>query len=165
MIPFLAESFGSNFNWTLIFTGIMSIATAAMWWDARSRGGDKVKIESPVQIQKSYPSATTMDLKESHGSLEKRVDGLEVDVEAIKSSIVGNEWFDRMERDIENIRNTDAQYRENKDKADSTHRASLYKAIEASRLELHSEIASLQEKVRTIPNELVALLKNTGVIK
>jgi hypothetical protein len=109
-------------------------------------------------------------------NLVRRVDVLEEDVSEISQRMIGSDWFRKIESDIKYLKDADATYRENKDRADSIHRKSLYEAIKDSRDETREEISELRQaisddrkeidtKIQELPNQLVAMLRNTGVIK
>ena len=85
----LAETIATNVNWTLIFTIIMALATAGMWWDARRiREERPTQIEpNPLPVTKVFPSATLMDLKESQTHAHQRIDRLETRVGEIQEVI------------------------------------------------------------------------------
>lgn len=111
----------------------------------------KTKVGSPPNEQ----------LQSSHSDLERRVGVLE-------ETIVSKEWFNKIESDLETLRTEANTHRESKDKTDSIHRASLYKAIDACRSDTSNHIENVRRELsdnqRSLPNEIVTLLKNTNAI-
>jgi hypothetical protein len=67
----LAETFATNVNWTLIFTGLMAICTFLMWMD--SRKNKNVRIDGEISGAPPTNSILARDMK----SLGHRVKALE----------------------------------------------------------------------------------------
>lgn len=131
MTPIVAEEFASSINWTLIFTGLMAVATALMWWDARK--ARSVNISGSVSGAPPDNSILARDVK----SLSHRMKSLE-------------EWRQQLVNKMDGDKNTIIESGEERARR-------IYAHVEEVRREL-------DEKITRVPNETVALLKNTGAI-
>lgn len=81
-----AESIASNVNWTLIATIVMALATLGMWWDAKKNKATVIE-PNPLPVQKIWPSATILELKEAIGRTDSRLDKHEGQIAEIREII------------------------------------------------------------------------------
>ena len=72
----LAETIASNVNWSLIFTIIMALATAGMWWDARNSRGVKIK-PNPLRFEEIVPPANVGEIEARHEEINRRLFALD----------------------------------------------------------------------------------------
>lgn len=80
----LAETLATNFNWTLLFTGIMALATLAMWWDARRQ---PVKLDQPVRTEKTWPATTAKEFEDAQSEIRRRLIQHDNDISALRELI------------------------------------------------------------------------------
>ncbi len=94
----LAETFASNINWTLIFTALMAVTSAGMWWDARRQKPAPTQLEQPVQIQKVFPAVTVAEMRDAIAKTNERIDRQQEQIDKINEII--RVEIPQMERNI-----------------------------------------------------------------
>lgn len=147
-VSFLPQSTAADLGWLIV--GIASLCTAGN------------QISDWIDRRKDKPGEPpNQELAVTQKELSRRVQVLE-------ETIVEKEWFVRVEREIETMRQESAVHRETKDRTDSIHRSSIYKAIDGVRTGTASHIEGVRKElasdIKDVPDRLVALLKNTGAI-
>lgn len=89
-------------------------------------------------------------------------------VVVLEEAVVGEEWFTKVEKEIELLRGDSTRHREEKDRTDSIHRAAIYKGIDKVRSETGQHIEDVRKElskdIKEMPFQIVALLKNKGSI-
>lgn len=130
----LAENLGSNINWSLIALVVTTVATMGMWLDARK---SRVMQISPQPFEVAATPPGNSELQMSVKQLNARVKVLEQ---------WRNDLITKLDDDKTEIL-----------LAGDERARRIYTHVEDVRKELDHKLSAL-------PNELVALLKNTGSI-
>lgn len=131
----LAESIATNINWTLIATIIMAIGTFGMWLDARKPRATEI---SPSPLHVTGTPIGNAEIARDLKNMNHRIVALES---------WRNELIQKMDDDKTEILT-----------AGEERARRIYTHVEDVRKEIDG-------KIHNLPNELVALLKNTGAIK
>lgn len=131
---FLAEEIATNVNWTLIFTGIMSLATLFMWWDARKARSTTIGPD-PLRVQGMAPPNEV---------LSSNLKQMNIRVRALEDW--RNDLVDKLNSDKQQIL-----------KAGEERASRIHQHIENDRKEIDRRLDAL-------PNNIIATLKNTGAI-
>ena len=134
-MPMLAETFADGVNWSLIFTGIMSVATLALWWDSRKQHNT---IVTPQPLSVTGTPMTNAELVRDFKAMNHRL----VDLENWRLQLVNKMDADKAEVIA----------------AGEQRAAKIYEHMNEVRLELDGKISAM-------PSEIVALLRNTGNLK
>lgn len=120
------------------------------------------QIDDFVDRRKGKPGQPPNEqLEISQAALERRVEKLE-------DSLVGKEWFAKVDADLQDMKEETARHRSDRDKLDSIHRASVYRKIDEVRVGIVAQMESnrqeLSVNINSMPAQVITLLKTTGAI-
>ena len=115
-----------------------------------------------------YRSVAGKPAHPPNSELEIEQKQLQVRVTKLEDSLVGKEWFEKVDGDLSALKSETAAHRIERDRQDSIHRASIYRKIDEVRQELNHQMEAnrkeLSENIGQQTSQIIAVLKNTGAI-
>lgn len=152
------------------------VTLSALLWMAN----EGFKLAKNVKGKTPEPANET--LATDHNHLVARVASVETDVKAIKSGMVGKEWFNATDKSLGEIKNALEAERTKNEQHISLRSSSIYKKLDESTASLRTEmqtqsdrrdtqmttlqtrvdnqVGSLQDKIEQLPDRLLLMLKN-----